>query len=1099
MRVGLRVPLTGVLFLLLLLPTSPVAPVHPSAMRADPPVRASQNPGDLLGAPAAPAISESPASPWVGGTASRGTLPIPRWTPLPSYIWMVQLQFYNISGTPYAQSDFDRIAANGYNTVELIVPWTLETSQGVYDFSQLDTYMGEAQQDGLAVVLVFWYEGWTFGVANWVPSWITARETYSNGATASYPPWWDAGARSDYFGFLNATIAHVDPDGNFQGVYAPFGWLDYPWSPPPSGASGAVVAGYSAATTAAYDWYLESQWASLAQYNSAYGTSYTAWSQIPASLPGSAEWNDFGNFRIFSVEQTFAQLSQYVRAVTNRTIFYYYGGDISGAVVGVNLEDYYFQLAAQYGGIVNVDDADWPALVATFGSLASRYHVPFIQEFTPPSSGFQGGFEETMANMYIGRPWEVGADFFTYNPPNPSFAWAFPLFGSLRSITEATAPSQTPQNGVAALVSYFSGFYTFANNGQATNSLPTQQNFLFQLTYTHRPFEVVSDLELMASAVNLTQFSSVLDLGSAYGDTAHAPYIQGDLRWFVGHGGNLVASSSSVAFLNGQPALVQLSLSPAPAADQIEVQGTSVPSSSVLYLAACNWDIDTNSATAESGSLGVVLSTWGLPGSGTYYVNDLLSGTTTSVTASSGVVSIPWSPAAGQLNYFQLVPATPLILTIATNASQGEGSLPVALSAAVSGGTTIYGAVSWTLGDDATATGSSITHTYVAPSGSVFTVNATVADSSASTVTSTLQITVLLSLSISLSPAFAWAEVGGSRVGLQATSRGGDGPINLTWSDNGSTLPGAFGWNLSYAPTIAGNRTLSVRALDALGGRAVAAVPIEVLPPLAVALTGPSVVELPAGASFLAHLSGGRPGSAVLSWWVGGTRVAGANGTLLSLPSSSFPSLRAGNYVINATALDALGGRANSAPSSLVVVAHVAVRINPSNANVTLGSSAHLTSTTVGGTCPCRYVWFETSPVQLTGGRGMNQTENATSTGTFTFEVKVMDNLGGAAFANATIVVLAPPSSPPPNSPAPNPGGGWFSMLGSNTLWVFLVLLLAVGGVLGALELRRRRRGGSAQAAPPAQEGGKAPMVEPSGWSEDPSGADEVLPGPPPP
>jgi hypothetical protein len=641
---------------------------------------------------------------------------------------MVQLQFYSDdpNGAPWTQSTFDEIANTGYNAVELILPWTsargIETSPGVYDFSLLDTYMGYAENDSLAVVVVFWYWGFTFGVTNWIPSWITSRELYSNGAVAPYPPWWDATARTDYFAMINATVTHLNPFGNFQGVYPQFGLLDFPWGPILSGEAGAVVTGYSPATVRAYDTFVSTQYASLADYNAIYNTSYTSWFQIPAPAPGATgAWNDFGNFRIFSVEQTFGALSQYVRARTNRTLFYYFGGSIGSAVIGVDLPDVYFALAAQYGGIVNVDDADYVQYTDLFASLAERYRVPFIQEWTPTVSGLDQGFNETVANMYIGRPWDVGSDFFTLNPAQSVFTWAFGYFGGLRRTIEAADSSRWSTSPIAVLVSYYSGFYNFTNNTLATSVLQDEEEIAISLAYSYRPFEVVTDLELLNGVVNLTRFSSVLDLADSYGDTVHAPYIQGDLTWFVNHGGNLVSSANSLAYLDTKPGVFQLALTPAPTPHQIDLQGSADNANGTLFVSASDWDVTNNSGTGESGSFEVVLSTWGLPTATDYYVTNLVNRTSSLVTPTLGTLSVPWSPAAGEVDFYQIstaaasalesVAVSPQSITLTAGGTQSFTAVPKCLAACPYGATYSWRLSGSGMGSISATTGASVTFT----------------------------------------------------------------------------------------------------------------------------------------------------------------------------------------------------------------------------------------------------------------------------------------------------------------------------------------------------------------------------------------------------
>jgi hypothetical protein len=942
---------------------------------------------------------------------------------------MVQLQFYNTSGAAWTQSDFDRIADNGYNAIELIIPWTIETSPGVYGFSLLDTYMGYAQNDGLAVVAVFWYYGWTFGVANWIPSWITSREVYSSGDTAEYPSWWDFTARSDYFALINATVSHLESDGNFQGVYAPFGWLDYPWGTYPSGASGSVVAGYSADTVNYYDIYLESQYVTLANYNAVHSTSYTSWFQIPAPAPGTDGWNDFGNFRIFSVQQAFATLSQYVRAISNRTLFYYYGGDVAGAVLGVNLEDFYFQLASQYDGIVNVDDADWVEFPDLFAGLAAEYHVRFIQEFTPPSSGFEQGFNETTANLLIGKPWDVGADFFTYYPTDGDYAWAFAYFGGLRSVIEATDGSQWLTSPVAALVSYFSGFYGYANNAQSTDILPNEQGILTSLAYTPSPFVPVTDLALMNNAVNLTHFSTVLDLSNAYGDSSQAPYIQGDMTWFANHGGNIITSANSLAYLQGQAAEFQISLSPTPAAQQIDLQGSVETSIGTLFVSASNWNIGTNTGTAESGSFGVDLSTWGLPTSSDYYVTNMLSQASSIVVPSGGLLTVPWSPAAGEVDFYQITTVTdsalasvtvsPSTAKVASGGTQPFTATPKCTAPCSSGTTYSWALTNGAMGGLSASTGASVTFTAGSTAGTVglfvnATLNGVTKQSSPNIINITVPIPTIVSVTVS--PTSAALISGGTQPFTATPKCTAVCPAGTTFAwtlTNGGM--GSLSANTGASVTVTAGSTagavgLFVNAtLNGLTVQSSASIITISLPTLVSVAISPTGTTLASGGTqpFTATptCTAVCPAGTTYSW-------ALTNSLMGSLSASSGASVTftAGSTAgtvglfVNAT-LNGITVQSSPAIIKITVITLISVALSPSTPTVNAGGTQVFTATpTCSAACPgsITYGWaltsgalgslsgsgasvtFTAGNTAVTGGIFVNATLSGTTVGTYT-------------------------------------------------------------------------------------------------------------------
>lgn len=312
-----------------------------------------------------------------------------------SYLWLIQVQWGDLEGAPYQLSDFRAIRAMGYDGVELVVPWSVEVAPGVYNLSRLSTYLSYAQEVGLEVVTVTWYGGWTNGCpvnpppqggpitcATWIPSWITSRELGPNGEVLNFPSWWNASARSDYFGLVNATARLAAACPCYLGSYVTFGYLDYPWE--------VADAGYSNETQA----------------------YFRSWGE------GSLQ-----DFRAWSVQETFAQESGYLRAIDpNGLLFYYYGGGPE------NYPASYFSVAQRFDGVVTLSDADGASTTAFIQQEAQEYQVRFLEE----SSGATWTQAlEARANWDPYDPWLLGGDFFDYSGssgPVASFTTLPPLF-----------------------------------------------------------------------------------------------------------------------------------------------------------------------------------------------------------------------------------------------------------------------------------------------------------------------------------------------------------------------------------------------------------------------------------------------------------------------------------------------------------------------------------------------------------------------------------------------------------------------------------------------------------------------------------------------
>jgi hypothetical protein len=600
---------------------------------------------------------------------------------------MVQVQFYNLSGAPYGQSDFDSIAASGYNGVELVVPWNLETSPGVYNFTQLDQYLQYAANDRLLVVLVFWFDGWTNGVSRWIPSWITSREVFSDGSLASFPAWYNATAQGDYRAFLNATLAHADPFPAFGGAYMTYGFLDFPWGWSPIGGTSASVAGYSPDTVRAFQGWLLETYGSLPTYNAAHGTSYPSFSDIPAPPPATGlSWEDFQDFRLWSVNATFTLLSLDARAHTNRTLFYYYGGGIDDGLQAGTLPDIYFSVARQFNGVVNLDDAEDPALSLAFVSLADRYCVRFIEEYTP-SADFGGTFNQSLANLVGGSPWLVGSDFFEYNPLSPDFQTALPWQGAFGRFFRPAAFA-TPRDSIAALYSYDLGLVRSDNTVGTSSLLYTQQMYLSLALTFDRPLELVTDLEILSGAVNLSSFSSVIDLGGVLGAPGLPSPLDRALSEFQNKGGRIVPETNLSTFLEGIPPPVTFDLSPAPLAGQLDLEANANVSAGTLYLAVANYDACN---VTESGSLSVNLSGWGLPTSTPYEVGTLPQGTVSQILPQKGGLLLPLVLGTFALQAWQITaqggsPPANGSLSLAVPHFSAEGEPPYCSLGSLSGG-----------------------------------------------------------------------------------------------------------------------------------------------------------------------------------------------------------------------------------------------------------------------------------------------------------------------------------------------------------------------------------------------------------------------------
>ena len=342
-------------------------------------------------------------------------------------IWSTQLDFDN-NGTAWSESYFAGLAADGLTTAELNMPWgTIEPEAGTFTFTEFDQELANASAAGIQLIPIFWQAGWGGSPAPW----ITDFEVGSGGAQSTAPAWWDPTEQSEYFTYVEDTIQNaVDQAGGYGGAILDYGYLDAQWDL--NGAGG----GYAADDISEFqNTYLPQTYGTIATFNSDYGTSYAAFSDVPAAAPGAALFGVFQAFRAWSVQQTYGQLTADVRSITAGTpLYYYYGGGFSNATSYANNPDTFFQLAKQYNVTIIDDSAGSQGLTLTFGSLARAYGVKLAQEWTAPSDSSQLAAQavQWISNYSMGLPEGGGEDFFIHDGTEKDTV-GFPIYtaGSL--------------------------------------------------------------------------------------------------------------------------------------------------------------------------------------------------------------------------------------------------------------------------------------------------------------------------------------------------------------------------------------------------------------------------------------------------------------------------------------------------------------------------------------------------------------------------------------------------------------------------------------------------------------------------------------------
>ena len=453
--------------------------------------------------PLAPLVALAVAVGMLGGfhsAAAPTTLNAETTASATTPIWSTQLDFDN-NGTAWSESYFAGLAADGLTTAELDMPWgTIEPQAGTFTFTEFDQELANASAAGIQLIPIFWQAGWGGSPAPW----INDFEAGSGGATSTEPAWWDATEQSEYFTYVTDTIKNASGLAGYGGSILDYGYLDAQWDL--NGAGG----GYAAADVAEFqNTYLPQTYGTVAAFNSANGTTYTAFSQVPAAAPGQPLFGVFQAFRAWSVKTTYGQLTADVRAVTASTpLYYYYGGGFGNATNYANNPDTFFQLAKQYNVAIIDDSAASQGLTLTFASLARAYGVKLAQEWTAPSDNTQLAAQavQWISNYSMGLPEGAGEDFFIHDGTQKDTV-GFPIYLNWLSTLKGLSGTY-PQQPTAVYIDFSQGYGN--TSGGNLNNVQDEIGNLW-LNY-QSGFSVVTSQEVTNGAVSLSQFKAVLPL-----------------------------------------------------------------------------------------------------------------------------------------------------------------------------------------------------------------------------------------------------------------------------------------------------------------------------------------------------------------------------------------------------------------------------------------------------------------------------------------------------------------------------------------------------------------------------------------------------------
>jgi Beta-galactosidase len=453
-------------------------------------------------------------------------------------LWSTQLDFDN-NGTPWSESSFATLEADGLTTAEIDMPWnTIEPARGTFSFGELDQELANASAAGMKLVLIFWYSGWGGSPA----AWVTSHEVNSSGAQSIAPEWWDPAAEPAYLSYVTDTIKHVAGEAGYGGSVLDYGYLDAQWDDGTGNAAGWAQDDINEF----HNVYLPDTYGTISAFNTANQTSYTSFSQVPAATPGQPLANVYQLFRVWSVQTVYEHLTSRVRAVTSGTpLYYYFGGGVENGVTYANIPDLFFHLAKKYTVTVIEDAAESPTLALLFGSLGRAYGVRVAMEWTAPGDNGQlaAAAAQWIDNYGMAKPDGGGEDFFIHDGTEKDVV-GFPIYITWLPHIKSLSGSY-PRQPVAVYIDY-SQAYGNASGG----SLGSVGGDITSLWDNYQAgFAVVTSQEVDSGIVKLSKYQAVLPING----------VDANLSAYQAAGGNLLTTGSQLS--QYAPAYVSLASS----------------------------------------------------------------------------------------------------------------------------------------------------------------------------------------------------------------------------------------------------------------------------------------------------------------------------------------------------------------------------------------------------------------------------------------------------------------------------------------------------------------------------------------------------------
>jgi len=537
----------------------------------------------------------------------------------------------------WSQQAFTKLASSGIHDGLLLTSWAaIEPEPGHFNFQVLDQTLANAAKVHFHIIPIFIFSGWPGDPAPW----ITDQELGSDGRAApDLPRWWNPSNHDGYFTYLSKTLAHVKNSPAFDGAFLNYGWLDGIWGGPGSGE--ANINGYAPEDVARFHQWLPTRYNSLDAFNKLYHVSYVSWDAVPADGPSQPLFSVYQQFRNWSVFETVTDMMALARRQTQKTLYYYWGGACAQGGITFNMPDTFFQIAQRYRVTLCLDDANGTGQALLFGSLASAYGVPVLQEWTPPRSGMQEAMAQFLGHYALNEPQQAGMDFFIYTPEGwPPFAVTWPMYVKWLPIL-SQIDGVYPEQPVALYISFASAF-SRPLAPVAVGPRSFVETVLSRIwTKLHVPFTVVTDREIAAGAVRLNQFRAVVSL-TGQDDPALVAY--------AAQGGHVYDQAHCAELLTY--AKPYISFTP-DAGNTVEAAPTVNRAKRTAWLTFSGCV----PAHPYTGTTTIDLNALGLE-QGQYHIIDAATGLPVASMATPGGLQVSLSVAPGQLTVWHILPGS---------------------------------------------------------------------------------------------------------------------------------------------------------------------------------------------------------------------------------------------------------------------------------------------------------------------------------------------------------------------------------------------------------------------------------------------------------